>query len=264
MKNLREAAQKALEALEDSHQNINPERSYAEDLTRQISGAITALRAALADTQDWNEVEALRASLREHMAEIQRLRAAGRQALEALENHTHEAQRIGRIAVAINALRKALVELTEYAMQRLAADTRICTCHPADNPPKPCPRKYALSECREAALAEDRSADADKTSDHIADANKMVEPVAFFYKNFTRRIRGVLTQEDFVGDKSAFLEYCMSDENLLPLYLAPPKREPLTDDELVRRWQAIDHGKIGHTIDFARAIERAHGIGGEE
>lgn len=34
--------------------------------------------------QDWDELEALRDSLREHMAEIHRLRAAGRQALDAL------------------------------------------------------------------------------------------------------------------------------------------------------------------------------------
>lgn len=25
---------------------------------------------------------------------------------------------------------------------------RACTCHPDDNPPVPCPQKYALSECR--------------------------------------------------------------------------------------------------------------------
>jgi hypothetical protein len=29
-----------------------------------------------------------------------------------------------------------------------AGDVRPCTCHPNDNPPVPCPRKYALSECR--------------------------------------------------------------------------------------------------------------------
>lgn len=29
-----------------------------------------------------------------------------------------------------------------------------CTCHPDDNPPRPCPRKYALSECRKAFLAQ--------------------------------------------------------------------------------------------------------------
>lgn len=28
---------------------------------------------------------------------------------------------------------------------------RSCTCHPDDNPPRPCPGKFALSECRAAA-----------------------------------------------------------------------------------------------------------------
>jgi hypothetical protein len=30
-------------------------------------------------------------------------------------------------------------------------DPRVCTCHPDDSPPTPCPRRYALSECRSAA-----------------------------------------------------------------------------------------------------------------
>lgn len=29
-------------------------------------------------------------------------------------------------------------------------EERPCTCHPDDHPPVPCPRKYALSECRAA------------------------------------------------------------------------------------------------------------------
>lgn len=28
-------------------------------------------------------------------------------------------------------------------------DTRPCTCHPNDNPPFPCARKYALSDCQD-------------------------------------------------------------------------------------------------------------------
>lgn len=32
-------------------------------------------------------------------------------------------------------------------------DTRVCTCHPDDNPPIPCARKYALDECRSTADA---------------------------------------------------------------------------------------------------------------
>ncbi len=27
---------------------------------------------------------------------------------------------------------------------------RPCTCHPDDDPPKPCAKRYALTECREA------------------------------------------------------------------------------------------------------------------
>lgn len=30
-------------------------------------------------------------------------------------------------------------------------DTSTCTCHPDDNPPVPCARRYALSECRKTA-----------------------------------------------------------------------------------------------------------------
>jgi hypothetical protein len=31
-------------------------------------------------------------------------------------------------------------------------DTRTCSCHPDDNPPSPCPRRFALRECRAAEL----------------------------------------------------------------------------------------------------------------
>lgn len=36
-----------------------------------------------------------------------------------------------------------------------AEDKRTCTCHPDDNPPFPCPRRYAYNECIKAALAEE-------------------------------------------------------------------------------------------------------------
>lgn len=31
-------------------------------------------------------------------------------------------------------------------------DPRTCTCHPSDHPPIPCPRKFALHDCRVSAL----------------------------------------------------------------------------------------------------------------
>ena len=44
-----------------------------------------------------------------------------------------------------------------------------------------------------------------------------------------------------------------------PLFLAPPQRKPLTDEEIER----IYHRYGGDMINCARAIERAHGIKGE-
>lgn len=32
-------------------------------------------------------------------------------------------------------------------------DPRACTCHPGDSPPDPCPRKFALRDCRIAHVA---------------------------------------------------------------------------------------------------------------
>lgn len=63
MSDLRNAAQQALEALDSDNPEI------------QLRAAIT-LRAALEQEQeDWSRVDALEASLREHMSEIHRLRA---------------------------------------------------------------------------------------------------------------------------------------------------------------------------------------------
>jgi hypothetical protein len=65
-----ELMKQALEALERGETKLRYE-------------AITALRAAIEQTHgDWDEVEALQASLREHMVEIHRLRAAIEQAQE--------------------------------------------------------------------------------------------------------------------------------------------------------------------------------------
>ena len=45
-----------------------------------------------------------------------------------------------------------------------------------------------------------------------------------------------------------------------PLYTAPPQRQPLTDEEIKA---VIRAGEYDSMEEFARAIERAHGIGGE-
>ncbi len=47
--------------------------------------------------------------------------------------------------------------------------------------------------------------------------------------------------------------------------LAEPERKPLTDEDIVDIWAdvSIDYDDQINIIEMARAIERAHGIGGE-
>ncbi len=48
---------------------------------------------------------------------------------------------------------RAVFRVVQDALAAQGADTRPCTCHPDDNPPRPCPRKFALGECRAASEA---------------------------------------------------------------------------------------------------------------
>jgi hypothetical protein len=47
------------------------------------------------------------------------------------------------------------------------------------------------------------------------------------------------------------------------LYIAPPQRYPLTEEEIARACLPLGAAMLSFT-EVARAIERAHGIGGEE
>ncbi len=52
------------------------------------------------------------------------------------------------------------------------------------------------------------------------------------------------------------------EEHEKPLYTAPPPRQPLTDEKLRAMW--VNYAPIvGGVLEFARAIEAAHGIGVE-
>ena len=46
--------------------------------------------------------------------------------------------------------------LLRAAIIDLIADAKPCTCHPDDNPPVPCAKQYALSECRSIADKEQK------------------------------------------------------------------------------------------------------------
>jgi hypothetical protein len=51
-----------------------------------------------------------------------------------------------------------------------------------------------------------------------------------------------------------------SVKNIRPLYTTPPKREPLSDDEMRAIWKEGIRGEIPF-VEIGRAIEKAHGIG---
>ena len=46
-----------------------------------------------------------------------------------------------------------------------------------------------------------------------------------------------------------------------PLYTSPPKREPLGNETIAKLWGDKYSGKTFMVRNFARAIEKAHGIG---
>ena len=82
--------------------------SSRQEMLRLMIRATDALRAALAQQEiDWSLLEATQSSLREHMAEIRRLRAALAQALDALTTPIHE-QPFGLKQSAVTAIRAAL------------------------------------------------------------------------------------------------------------------------------------------------------------
>lgn len=82
---------------------------------------------------------------------------------------------------------------------------RPCTCHPDDNPPVPCPKKYALTECREAAL----SAIAEKSPLAPADANGK-RPRLFYFEEaegcwcpadgYELTVANIIDAESFLSD----------------------------------------------------------------
>jgi len=83
------------------------------------------------------------------------------------------------------------------------------------------------------------------------------EPVAWIIKT---EIHGKLS-EWVCTDKKHYLEEHDSIKEPIPLYLAPPKREPLTRVEIDTIW--VNNYDKGF-LRLVRLIEKAHGIGGGE
>jgi hypothetical protein len=63
-------------------------------------------------------------------------------------------------------------------------------------------------------------------------------------------------QSAFVTDNPTDI---VDDQRALPIYTAPPARQPLTDKEMRHLWSLYGY-KCALCMRFARAVERAHGI----
>ena len=81
------------------------------------------------------------------------------------------------------------------------------------------------------------------------------EPVAWIIET---EIHGKLS-EWVCTDKKHYMEAHDSIKEPIPLYTAPPKREPLSSIKILELTS-----KHEYAINLIRAVEKAHGIGGGE
>ena len=92
----------------------------------------------------------------------------------------------------------------------------------------------------------------DALADQSEQALEMVEPSAY--------ISGYVQGHPFIKT--------VDETVLLPVgtafYTSTPQRQPLTDEEILEAWKPFEGNPFTTKYEFARAIERAHGIGGKE
>ena len=226
---LREATQQALEALYQAREFTELyDTEHAAAVNAQCHENITALRAALEqqDERDWSLLEATQESLREHMAEIHRLRAALAQQAEPVavaERERIAAQWDGCVAHQLDTFGPVDIgasiragELVEPAQQAEPVDGACL--HGVDD--------GACKEC------------------YAANA----EPVAWGCNRYIEDDNGFQIGTD--DPELAWGRFAPDDNGWWPLYTTPPQRTmvPLTEEE-------IEH--IGMTHQSLRQVVRA-------
>ena len=84
------------------------------------------------------------------------------------------------------------------------------------------------------------------------------EPVAWMYDHHIEVGHDKYTEVNIIETCARNLESnnCI---NIRPLYLAPPKQEPLSVERIADLWTDVNTNSVRN---FARAIEKEHGIGG--
>ena len=68
---------------------------------------------------------------------------------------------------------------------------------------------------------------------------------------------------DCIGERYLCFSKPNDNDEVYPLYTAPPQRKPLTEDEIADAANSCRWSETYH-ITFARAIERVHGIEDKE
>ena len=92
----------------------------------------------------------------------------------------------------------------------------------------------------------------------LAQPEQEQEPVAWMYDHHIEVGYDKYTEVNIIETCARNLESnnCI---NIRPLYLAPPKQEPLSVERIADLWTDVNTNSVRN---FARAIEKEHGIGG--
>lgn len=151
---------------------------------------------------------------------------------------------------------------------------RPCTCHPDDNPPVPCPQKFALSECRAAAPAPDAEllrSELDRAwreVDFIAKVERIMELADTFAesrRSGSRTSRGFVYLEDRAAlraevERLANLDYRGAYEALEQQFVELMQRAETAERDAERYQWLVDWLTKKGLLSFERDVSPELGV----
>ena len=170
------------------------------------------------------------------------LRTAAQQALEALERYQVKRQDFDRFADEVAALRAALAEDALQRFTDVNQELQAALAEPVQEPVAAANLRHTLTEV---------GYELGMMFKPQRPAEPVQEPVAWMHT-------------DAYNPKNRHLEWSENRRGYLgdwiktPLYAAPPRRKPLTEEEIYGMYS--EPSSDAEMVEFARAIERAHGI----
>ena len=175
-------------------------------------------------------------------------------ALEALEDYQANGAPFFKCDSAVKAIREALAE-PDQELEFWPGDVLIC---------KEDDSKVTVVNGNRGSLQLMNGKIAIAWSDTVGGEYTIEQIKEMFYRTEKPEQKPVAVVTSQTGDPAITMSW--QHEPALPigtkLYTTPPARKPLTDEELLSIWRMRDYR--GYSFEFARAIEKAHGIGGEE